>query len=299
MTHVLPFLVLLGIGQFCRHLPVFPEKTDRSLNLYVIYIALPALILKRVPGLHLTLAVWPPIVLPWLTVGLAALAVWLLTRLFSWDRQITGALLLMVPLGNTSFFGIPMVELAFGSSGVKYAVLYDQFGSFLALSTYGAVILALYGEGAQKRLQDILLKILLFPPFIALVVALFLDRGAYPGWLAQLLTMAASSLVPVVFTAIGFQMDIILAKDEILPTVAGLSLRLLGIPLVLLAAMHLLSVSGTAVRVALYETAMPPMVAAGALASIGGLKPRLCSALVGYGILVSFFTLPLIYRWSG
>jgi predicted permease len=38
------------------------------------------------------------------------------------------------------------------------------------------------------------------------------------------------------------------------------------------------------------EAGMAPMITAGAMASLAGLAPRLSAAIVGYGILVSFFT---------
>jgi predicted permease len=201
----------------------------------------------------------------------------------------------MVPLGNTSFLGIPMVEMFFGLPGIKYAILYDQFGSFLALSTYGTFILALYGGGDKPSASEVLKKIVLFPPFIALVIALLLRPVTFPVWLESMLSMTAKSLVPVVLVAIGFAMRLRMPTQELLPFATGMTLRLIAVPLFFIAACKIMGLTGPAIRVSLFETAMPSMVTAGALASIAGLKPRLTSALVGYGILASFATLPIIY----
>ena len=297
METVLPFFVLLGIGLVLQYLELFPAETDKSLNLYVIYIALPALILRQVPKLDFSTSILAPLLMPWLVVVFSGLLVFGLCRSMGWSRETTGALLLMVPLGNTSFLGIPMVERFFGASGIPYAVLYDQFGSFLALCSYGTLILALYGPGGGGGIWQILKKIILFPPFIALVAALLLRGTPFPGWVHNLLAMAAKSMVPVVMVAIGFQMRLLLPKDELAPLAVGLILRLLVTPAVFLLACRLLGLTGPAVRVSLMETAMPPMVTAGALASIAGLKPQLSSAMAAYGILAAFFTLPLIYGW--
>jgi len=297
METVLPFFILLLIGLALQYLDIFPAETDKSLNLYVIYIALPALILQQVPKLDFSGSILAPFVMPWLVVIFSGSAVLLLCKAMKWSRDTTGALLLMVPLGNTSFLGVPMVERFFGSAGVPYAILYDQFGSFLALSSYGTLILALYGSGARISLLPIIKRIILFPPFLALGTALYLHGTTFPGWLHTLLSMAAKSMVPVVMVAIGFQMRLLLPKDELLPLTAGLILRLLVTPIIFLGACKLLKLSGPAIQVSLIETAMPPMVTAGALASIAGLKPRLSSAMAAYGILAAFFTLPLIYSW--
>ncbi len=297
MQQVLPFLLFLGLGQLLKHLPVFPSDTDKSLNLYVIYIALPALILLQVPSLHFNTSMLVTIIMPWLVVLVSAILVLLVAKLARWPRETTGALLLVVPLGNTSFLGIPMVEQFFGSSAVRYAILYDQFGSFLALSSYGTLILAMYGKGARQGWGDILVRIITFPPFIALLAALFIPMQTLLSTLHSMLTMAAGSLVPVVLVAIGFQMQLLLPKHDILPFAAGLILRLLVTPILFILGCRLLHLTGPAVQVSLFETGMPSMVTAGALASIAGLKPGLTSALVGFGIVCSFFTLPLLHGW--
>jgi predicted permease len=297
METVLPFFILLLSGLVLQYLEIFPADTDKSLNLYVIYIALPALILQQVPKLNFTGSILAPFIMPWLVVIVSGLIVLLLCRTMKWSSETTGALLLMVPLGNTSFLGVPMVERFFGSSGVPYAVLYDQFGSFLALSSYGTLILALYGKGAKPGMFALVKRIILFPPFIALAAALFLHGTPFPNWLHGLLSMTAKSMVPVVMVAIGFQMKLLLPKDELLPLISGLTLRLLVTPVIFLFACRILNLSGPAINVSLLETAMPPMVTAGALASIAGLKPELCSAMAAYGILAAFFTLPLFYGW--
>ena len=296
MENVLPFLILLVAGQIMRMIPGFPEDTAKSLNLYVIYVALPALIFVQVPKLSLTRELVVPVLMPWAVVLFSGLLVLSLCRLLRWSREITGALLLMVPLGNTAFLGIPMVELFFGTSGVNYAILYDQFGSFLALSTYGTFILAVYGDGERPNFMKIVKSVVFFPPFIALAIAMLIRTVVFPGWLNSMLSMTAGSLVPVVLVAIGFQMRLTMPSSEFLPFISGLTIRLLLTPFLFYIACKGAGLSGPAVQVSLFETAMPPMVTAGALASIAGLKPRLTSAMVGFGILASFVTLPLLYR---
>ena len=297
MEQILPFLLFLGAGLLLRRMPVFPADTDRSLNLYVIYIALPALILLQVPSLRFSSQMLVTVIMPWVALFVSALLTLMLCRIMRWSRETTGALLLVVPLGNTSFLGIPMVEQFFGTHAVSYAILYDQFGSFLALSSYGTLILAVYGKGEQSSPVKVLIKIILFPPFIALLFALFLPADSLLQTIHPVLTMAAGSLVPVVLVAIGFQMQLLLPGREIAPFVSGLLIRLLITPCLFILACRISGLHGEAVQVSLFETAMPPMVTAGALASIAGLKPGLTSAMVGFGLLFSFITLPLIFQW--
>lgn len=297
METILPITILLCTGLILQHLRLFPAETDKSLNLYVIYIALPAVIFQQVPQLKMSSSLLAPFIMPWLVIACSGALVFLLCKLMRWPRETTGALLLMVPLGNTSFLGIPMIKHYIGSAGIPYAVLYDQFGSFLALSSYGSLILAAYSPGSRPGIVPVIKRILLFPPAISLAAALYLHGTTFPGWLNTLLSMTASSMVPVVMVAIGFQIKLSLPKEDMLPLVLGLGLRLLIVPALFLMACKALNLSGIAINVSLLETAMPPMVTAGALASIAGLKPGLSSAMAAYGILVSFITLPLIFSW--
>ena len=131
MTHFILIITYLLIGLILRRLPDFPENTPKTLNQFAIYVSMPALILLRLPQLAVSSEIATPLVMPWIALGLSAALIWLLSKIFSWRRSVTGCLMLVVPLGNTSFFGIPMVRAFFGEQGIAYALLYDQFGSFL------------------------------------------------------------------------------------------------------------------------------------------------------------------------
>jgi predicted permease len=48
---------------------------------------------------------------------------------------LTGCLILTAGLGNTSFLGFPIIEALYGQEGMKTAILVDQPGTFVVLST--------------------------------------------------------------------------------------------------------------------------------------------------------------------
>jgi hypothetical protein len=286
--------LLIGIG--LRRLPQFPKETAQVLNLFVIHVSLPALILLKVPQLTFSLDILAPIIMPWTMVAVSAAIILLAARLRHWGREIVGALLLLIPLGNTSFLGIPMVRAFFDEAGIPYAVLYDQLGSFLALATYGTVVLALYGSGERPRLALIAKKVITFPPFLALLLALAGRGIALPAPMLALFNSLAATLVPVVMIAVGYQLTLRLRPEVMSPLLVGLSVKLIVAPLLALLSCHLLGLNSLATRVAIFEAGMPPMVSAGALAIMAGLAPELTAAMVGVGILLSFLTLPLLFQ---
>lgn len=296
MENLIATLVLLFLGMAGKRLRLFPENGAQSLNLFVIYVALPALVLLKVPGLTPSADLLVVLVIPWLMLGVSALLVLGVSRYFGYSREIEGGLLLVVPMGNTSFLGIPMVNAFFGGDGIPYAVLYDQLGSFLALATYGTMVLALYGSGqARPTAAAIVRKIVTFPTFIALVAAVLLRPVAWPPPVAAVLGSISASLVPVVMVAVGMQLKLRLTPGTLHPFGSGLLLKLVVAPLLALAFCRLFAFDSLAARVAVFEAGMPPMVTAGALAAIAGLAPEFTAAIIGYGILFSFASLSLLY----
>ncbi len=294
MENFILIFLCLACGMLLQRRHVFAENAPQTLNLYVIWVALPALILRQVPTLSFSTDLFILLVIPWLMTGLGAFLVWAASRVFKWSDEVTAVLLLTVPLGNTSFLGIPMIEAFWGTEMVSYGIIYDQFGSFLALSTYGSFILALYSGQKRQSGADILKKVLTFPPFIALIFALLCAQVLQQDAIAASLSLIASSLVPVVMFAIGLQLKTKLAPGQTLPFCFGLGVKLIVAPFVALLLCQLSGIDTPASRIAVFEAGMPPMVTAGAMAMSAGLAPRLTAALVGWGILLSFASLSLL-----
>src|SRR5258706_9992792 len=143
-----------------------------TLNRFVIYVCLPALVLRLFPKLALEPGLAVLAVAPWAALGAGVAIVLSAARLFHFSRGVRGALLLCVPLGNTSFLGFPMIGALVGASAVRLAVVYDQLGSFLILSTYGLFVVACYSGAMKPTAQSISVRIVRFPPCGALLLAL-------------------------------------------------------------------------------------------------------------------------------
>ena len=214
------------------------------------------------------------------------------TRLLKLRPDEHAVLLLTVALGNTSFLGYPLVRALIGEEALPFAVIYDQFGAFLILSTFGLYVLARYGGDTKPTGAVIGRRIVTFPPFIALVLGLSVMPEAPPAWIAGGLQRLADALLPLVVLAIGLSMKLALPRDELKPLAAGLALKLAVMPLIALAIAPLLGLQGAMHHAVVLESAMPPMITAAALAISHRLAPGLAAAMVGYGILLSLATLP-------
>jgi len=293
MSNLLVILVCLTVGLLLQKHRRLPESFALSLNLYVIYVALPALVLYEIPHLTLDSRAFLPIVFAWCMMLSSALFIWFVARKAGWSRSITGALMLTVPLGNTGFVGIPLVEALLGSDAVPYAILYDQFGTFVALNTAGSFIAAYYSGGATSW-KSLARTLASFPPFIALILAFVTFPLHFPDSFSSVLQRISSTLVPVVMVAVGLQWRLRLERNMIAPLILGLGATLFLTPLLAWVILHLLGIHNLAAQVVVLEAAMPAMISAGVLAINYQLAPRLASSLVGYSLLLSLAT---VWAW--
>ena len=285
-------LSMLALGLLFQRLRLFPDNAAEVLNKVVLYVCLPASVLIYAPRLELGLQVLAVAAVPWLLLVATVVLVTGVTRLLNLRPDEHAVLLLCVALGNTSFLGYPLVRALLGEDALPYAVIYDQFGAFLILSTFGLYVLARYGGDAKPTAGVIGRRIVTFPPFLALVLGLTVMPEAPPAWIAGGLQRLADALLPLVVLAIGLSLKLALPRDELKPLAAGLALKLAVMPALALGLAWAFGMRGVMHDAVVLESAMPPMITAAALAISHRLAPGLAAAMVGYGILLSLATLP-------
>lgn len=285
----------MALGKLSQQIPVFPENTAQVLNLFVIYISFPATVLLKMNGIDIQVSVMILAVVPWVLVLFSMIAVWMLSGFFKWDRPLTGTILLSVALGNTAFIGLPAVSAFFGDDSLGYAIIYDQLGSFITLATFGTVVVSVYGTSQKISFKLILKKIFGFPPFIALLAGLVLMKTSYPETITHILDRLSGTLVPLVLFSIGAQLRFRQPVSNVKPICIAIFLKTIISPLIVFGLLDFIGISGSARHVAVFQAGMPTMVMVGVLATTGHLKADVANAVIGYGILFSFITLPVLY----
>lgn len=283
--------ILLAAGALLGRSQPARDAAADVLNAIVVRLCLPAAVLLNVPGLKLEWHLIAVAGVPWCLLLATVIAVRALCRLLPVLAPARPVLLLLVPLGNTSFLGYPLVETLLGREALPYAVIYDQFGSFLIVSTYGLWILARAG-GASPSWLGLFRRILTFPPFPALLLALILP-GPLPSWMHPALGMLSACILPLALIAVGLRLGLRLPAGDRLALIVGLLLKLLGLPVLAWGLGCAFGLGGAALAATVLESAMPPMITAAALAAEARLRPELAAAMVAYGLLASLFTLPL------
>lgn len=285
-------LTMLGLGMLFARLRALPDTSAEVLNRVVLHVCLPAAVLTYVPRLRLDASLIGLMATPWLLMLASWALVSLATRLCGFARDVHAVLLICVTLANSSFIGYPMVRALLGDAALPYAVVYDQFGTFLLLSTFGLYVIARYSGDTPPTAAQVLARIARFPPLWALLFALLLMPEQPPAWIGNGLRQLADAMLPLVMLAVGLSIRLRLSREELTPLGIGLVLKLLVMPALAVPISWLLGLQGQMLQVNVLESAMPTMITAAALAISHRLAPQLAAAMVGYGILLSLLTLP-------
>jgi predicted permease len=291
MNNFILLILCFIAGMLLRRFRRMPDNAPATLNSFIIHLSLPALTLLYIHQLHITADVFLVAAMAWLVFGLSAAFFWLMGRWLHLRRGTTGALMLLGGLGNTSFVGVPMVEAFYGVSGIPTAIVVDQLGSFFVLSVLGITVAGIYSSG-RPTAKEIVKRIVLFPPFIALAIALLLIPVEYAPWFSAVLKRLSDTLAPLALFSVGMQLRLGHIAEFKRNLALGLVFKLVLAPLAIyLLYVQVLGAHGHAIQVTLFEAAMPPMIAAAIVANQHDLDPPLTNLLVAVGIVLSFITL--------
>lgn len=260
----------------------------------VITIALPALILAKLPSLSLGVDLVVPVVAAWATIALAAAVVLVLGHRLGWSRPTMGALLLVTPLGNTTFLGLPMVEALLGRAELTRALAFDQLGTFLALATYGSVIAARWGHG-EHGAGVVLARLVRFPPFLAVLGSFALRSVDVAPGIYDALGSVGRFVSPLAMLALGLRFRITRSPHHRAAAGWCLGTKMVLLPAAVLAVGVVVGdLQAPAWSASVLEAGMPPMVTAGVVAARAGLDEELATTVIGVGLLLALVTIPLL-----
>lgn len=292
------FIYIVGliiIGSSFKKLNLLPKSSSEVLNSFVVNISFPAMIITSIAKLNISADIIYPVSMHWMIYIIHFFLILFLGKKLKMSKSIIGCLLVVSCLGNTAFLGIPMTHNFFGEDAIPYAILYDQLGSFTAFVFTMSVVLPHYSGNKAKSIVEILIRIIKFPPFIALILGFVFLTVPLPKTLDHFFMNISKTLIPCAMISIGFQMKYRIPLTRLKPIIIGLGLKLVIIPLLALGLYSIYGHETLALKVSVFQSGMPPMVTAGVLAMSSNLESDIAAALVGHGLLLSFLTLPILH----
>jgi predicted permease len=297
MGNFILIFVYLFLGLALQRVKFVPITTYKLLNKIAVNFCLPALALFYIPKIHWNNQLLYPIGAAWIGFGASFLFFYFLGKKLGWSRKLTGCLILTAGLSNTSFLGFPIISAIYGPEGMKTAIMVDQPGSFVVLSTLGVLVATMYSKGVASAGQ-ILKKVLFFPPFLTFIFACTMNIFNFDFLdIVQIGMHSIGNLItPLALISVGLQLSFDSRSAHWRFLRLGLLFKLILMPaLFYVGYILILGQRSTMIDVVIMETAMAPMITGSILASTYGLKPRLSSMMIGFGIPLSFLTLACWY----
>ena len=137
-----------------------------------------------------------------------------------------------------------------------------------------------------------------FPPFVTFILACLMNIYGYDflEWIQFLLQKVGSGVTPLALVSVGLQLRFESRSQHWKFLGLGLLYKLILTPaLIYFLYVIVLNQHSKMIEVSIMEAAMAPMITASILATTHGLKPRLSSMMIGYGIPISFISLVFWY----
>lgn len=278
------------VGRFAKP----PPDLAPRLNWWVINVALPALVLELIPSVKMDPQLWFMPVAMWLVfLGGWGFIAFIGGRL-GWSRPRIGAASLAAGLGNTALVGFPLIEMLRHKEGLVLAAFADQLGCSIALAVGGITIAAIYGGGKPEP-RVIIRRVLLFPPFLALVTGIIV--GVLGGWhpIAEgFVARIGATLTPVALFSIGLNFKLRMGRERLGAASLALGWKLAIAPAMVFAFGTLVGAQGLVLSVAVLQAGMATMASVPILCQQYGLETEVANASLGVGLVIALISVPWI-----
>jgi len=272
-------------ARLLKHLGVFQENQERVLINYVLYFSLPILAFEAGYSIKNTANILKISAVAWACILVSMLCAYFLSKLLKLDVKSKKTFLLISSFGNTAFLGYPYAYSYFGQEGLQIAIIYDNIGSFLLVSSLGILI-----ASGKPNLKEVIF----FPPFLGLILG-FVSKGLALN--TKVLSLLGSSTLPVVLFALGLSLNLGGIKKNIRVSLIAIFVKVFVGLFVSLLVGKILNLPEVELKVSILESAMPPMMFSAVLAMKYNLNPSLAFASVGLGIILSFFYVPVLIKF--
>lgn len=290
---LLPLSLGLVLG---LRFPALPGRLARPLVQWGVPLSLVGLLLRA--GLRRELLVAAGV-----TALIHGLALALVQRLPPLRRALPSPCLrLGSVVGNTGYFGIPMALALLPPSALGFSITYDLVGTFFTWSA-GPVMVA----GRPAQLREAAAVLLASPACRGLSVALALQLSPWGAALGRLLWWPSQLLMLLALSVVGMRLGVTLARRNRLASPApgpgdlgvAVAVKLLGLPLLLLAAALLLRLPPLVRDALVLQAGAPTAISALLLAERVGRDGEATAQLVLVSTLLALLSVPLWWRLLG
>jgi|SRR5690606_2624293 len=286
---IIAFSIIAGI--VFRYTKLIPKDAHKTINTWVLYLALPAVSFKYIPKIQWSTEMLFPALSTIIIWGGSWIFMELYCRYKKYSQRSRSTLELASGFSNTSFIGFPLIMAYYTERDLSIAIICDQV-LFILLSTAG-IICAIKGNRTETKgikTSVVFKRLVSFPPLIgcisALVLSFIVDLSVAEPFFDKLVATVA----PLALFSIGLQLKFKGWQQQIYQISVASFYKLILAPALVLMAALLLGIRGEVARISVFEAAMPTLITGSLIAEQFRLNTRLINLIIGVGILMGLLT---------
>ncbi|MGD9570261.1 MAG: AEC family transporter [Thermoleophilia bacterium] len=290
-------LLIILAGAVARRAGVIRREDGPLLVRVVIHLALPPLIFLILVNADLdgTLVLVPVagFAIHLILLGIVGLS----TRVWGMERPRAGALIVATAVGNTGFFGLPLIAASGDGFSLPAAVMYDALATGIITWTSTVAVATAYGrpdDGPRVSLGD-LGRSLLLPPTWALVAGLAVNLAGVedlPALVERPFEILGAATLPLTMIYAGLMLDL-RGVERLWRELGYVVVVKLGLATLLgVAIAALLRLEGDVRNTVVIMAAMPTAMMSLVIGTRSGLRSDVLASAVVVTTLLSTVTLP-------
>jgi len=289
MTNFILIAFCICIGILFKKRKLVSPEAHKTINAWIIHIALPAVSFKYLPHLQWSYDLLIPALSPVLIFVMGIIFVQAFATTLKLTRPEKGAMQLSAGLSNTSFVGFPLILAYFSDKEISIAVICDQM-TFILFSVFGIIIAVRSSGFASPNAKQVLKKLFTFPPLLGCIIALVIPKETDLSAIEPFFQTLAGTVAPLALFSIGLQLSFEGWRDDLNRIVFLLSYKLFIAPALVLSVLLAFGFQGNVAKIAVFEASMPVLLSLSILTDTYNLNPKGTNLIIGASILFSFFT---------
>lgn len=293
---VLPLFLVIVIGAIFSRTKVYHESWIEVLNKYALWIGFPALVIFSLMKLNLAEKSYTMfIILNSVFILASMVLVFPISRIFNLSVTTKRTLFLILPFGNVSYLGIPVLFNVYGENILPEAAIISAIYVFWLL-TLAILLIEIYGE-EKANIKKLGLSLVKNPLLLSVFVGLFIVvfKIKLPDFANKTIELFSNSVTAVVLFSLGmFLGRHQLGKLREWATVAVLAIAtMIVLPYIFYRIILLFPMQNVDLKSLIIDAAMPLGVTPYVLSVQYKLETTLLTRVVVFGTIISVVVIPM------
>lgn len=292
---VIPFMVYIFLGMIAKNSGAVKESFLKELNGVVFKVFFPFIMFNNLYDVDFSrLSDAGYVAFAFVATLIVIFACFFIVPLFVKENPRRGVVMQAIFRSNSVLFAIPLTESVFGKEGAVMASIMVAF--IVPLYNIASVAILEYFRGGSVSFGALLKNILKNPLIIGAIAGVVFNilPITMPSSLVKPIAELNSMATPLSLFVLGGSLHAANMKRDVLPLCAGISLKLVVIPSIMVTVMSLVGISGAELFVVFCMFATPVAAASYPMAQSMGGDADLAGEYVLVSTLLSIVT---IFFW--